>query len=229
MATTEQISDASEVTAPDLKMPEIEVQNVVSTFFLGVKNLDLKSICSQCKFLEFNPHKFAAATVRLKKPRTTALIFGSGNMVCTGAKTARASRLACRQCVNVLQRSGLHVGFSNFKVQNIVGSTGLDVPINLVKLHEEYGANCSYEPELFPGLIFRLKYPKIVYLLFRSGRLVVTGAKTERELKKFWKGFYDGVLVHYMDINSTLRCSSEYRYKNQKKDYSIKYFYDALQ
>ena len=128
----------------------------------------------------------------------------------------------------MLQRSGLHVGFSNFKVQNIVGSTGLDVPINLVKLHEEYGANCSYEPELFPGLIFRLRKPKIVFLLFRSGRLVVTGGRTEKQIHKYWDGFYELVLRRYLDKGNVLRCSSEYRYKNVKKDFGFNYFYDAL-
>ena len=137
---------------------------------------------------------FAAATLRLKNPRCTSLIFNSGNMVCTGGKSSSDSRFACRQCVNILQRSGLKVGFCNYKVQNIVGSTSLSKPIDLIQLQKDYGPYSSYEPELFPGLVFRLRKPKIVFLLFRSGRLVVTGAKTEEQIHKYWDGFYNVVL-----------------------------------
>ena len=150
-----------------LDAPCLCIQNVVSTFFLGCKDLNLKQIASRLKFLEFNPHKFAAATVRVTKPRTTALIFGSGNVVCTGAKTAADARLACRTVVNIFQKSGLRVGFSNFRIQNIVASTGLTVPIKLRELNHDYNAYTSYENSLFPGLVFRLRSPKIVFLLFR--------------------------------------------------------------
>tara|TARA_B110000008_G_scaffold279930_1_gene329713 strand:- start:3849 stop:4571 length:723 start_codon:yes stop_codon:yes gene_type:complete len=208
--------------------PVLTIQNVVSTFFLGRKKLNLKQICSRARYLEFNPHKFAAATVRLKRPRCTALIFGSGNMVCTGGKCESDSRFACRQCVNILQRSGLKVGFSNFKIQNIVGSTALSEPIDLIKLQKDFGPYVSYEPELFPGLIFRLRKPKIVFLLFRSGRLVVTGAKTEKQIHKYWNGFFEVVLKKYMDTENSLRCSSEYRINNNNKDYNTNFFYEAL-
>ncbi|OUV33154.1 MAG: hypothetical protein CBC48_07210 [bacterium TMED88] len=217
-----------EPTSVQSVRPTLTIQNVVSTFFLGRTKLNLKLICSRARYLEFNPHKFAAATVRLKSPRCTALIFGSGNMVCTGGKCESDSRFACRQCVNILQRSGLKVGFSNFKIQNIVGSTGLDKPIDLIQLQKDFGPYVSYEPELFPGLIFRLRKPKIVFLLFRSGRLVVTGAKTEEQIHRYWNGFYEVVLKKYMDEADDLRCSSEYRIRNNTKDYNTSFFYDAL-
>ena len=208
--------------------PNLTIQNVVSTFFLGRKKLNLKDICSRARYLEFNPHKFAAATLRLKYPRCTSLIFGSGNMVCTGGKSESDSRFACRQCVNILQRSGLKVGFCNYKVQNIVGSTSLSKPIDLIQLQQDFGPYTSYEPELFPGLVFRLRKPKIVFLLFRSGRLVVTGAKTEEQIHKYWDGFYHVVLKRYLDETDDLRCSSEYRIRNSNRDYNTTFFYDAL-
>lgn len=212
----------------DIMKPKLIIQNVVSTFFLGRKQLDLKKICSRAKYLEFNPHKFAASTLRLKYPRTTALVFGSGNIVCTGSKCAESSRYACRQAVNILQRSGIKCGFKNFKIQNIVGSCSLKDPINLLQMQKDYGPYVSYEPELFPGLIFRLRKPKIVYILFRSGRLVVTGGRSEAQINKYWDGFYELVLKKYLDKSNSLRCSSEYRYQNTDKKYSFQYFYDAL-
>lgn len=226
--TKEEIATDSVKKAPS-KKPKLNIQNVVSTFYLGRKQLDLKTICARAKYLEFNPHKFAAATIRLKYPKTTALLFGSGNIVCTGAKCEKDSRYACRQTVNILQRTGLKVGFKNFKIQNIVGSVALDDPIDLLQLQQDFGPYVSYEPELFPGLVFRLRKPRIVYLLFRSGRLVVTGGRSEEQIHKYWDGFYEAVLKKYLDHEDDLRCSSEYRYKNTDKKFSFKYFYDALQ
>ena len=221
-------ASVKESGAPNLEMPKLCIQNVVSTFYLGVKDLNLKRIASRLSFLEFNPHKFAAASIRLTSPRTTQLIFGSGNVVCTGSKDTRSSRLACRKCVNVFQKAGLRVGFSKYKIQNIVASTGIDFPIKLKELHHDYAAYSSYESSLFPGLVFRLRKPKIVFLLFRSGRLVVTGGKTEKQIRKYWKAFYTLVLVHYFDLEDSLRCSSEYRHRTDKQEYSMSYFYDAL-
>ena len=91
-------------------------------------------------------------------------------MVCTGGKSESDSRFACRQCVNILQRSGLKVGFCNYKVQNIVGSTSLTKPIDLIQLQKDFGPYV-YEPELFPGLVFRLRKPKMVFCYFAAGVL----------------------------------------------------------
>ncbi len=225
MATEERVE---EERPAGLGLPKLNIQNVVSTFYLGCKDLNLKQIASRLKFLEFNPHKFAAGTVRLTNPRTTALVFGSGNVVLTGGKTAADARLAGRMVVNIFQRSGLRVSFSNFRVQNIVASTGLDAPIKLRELHHDFAAYSSYENSLFPGLVFRLRSPKIVFLLFRSGRLVVTGAKNEAQIHRFWLAFFELVLVKYMDLEDSLRCSSEYRQRSERTDYSMSYFYDAL-
>ena len=140
--------DANTNVTSVTKKPRLQIQNVVSTFFLGRKKLNLKKICPLLKYLEYNPNKFAAASMRIAYPRCTALVFNSGNIVCTGSKDEKSSRLACRQCVNVLQRSGLRVGFTKFKIQNIVGSCALEHPIDLIQMKKDYGPYTSYEPEL---------------------------------------------------------------------------------
>ena len=88
-------------------IPPFHLQNVVSTFSLGVTGLDLKQIALKHNFLEFNPQTFAAGTLRLVHPRTTALAFASGNMVCTGGKTELASRLAARKYAMIFQKIGI--------------------------------------------------------------------------------------------------------------------------
>ena len=98
--------DLTQFKAVNEETPPFELQNVVATFNLGVDYLDLRSIALHKPFIEYNPQKFAAATIRIRNPRTTALAFASGNMVCTGAKTEIQSRLAGRKYVRILQKHG---------------------------------------------------------------------------------------------------------------------------
>ena len=97
--------------------PKFQIQNVVATFNLGVDKLDLRELSLQRPFVEYNPHKFAAATLRLRDPKTTALAFASGNLVCTGSKDEMTSRWASRRYVRLLQRHGVPVLFRRFKIQ----------------------------------------------------------------------------------------------------------------
>ena len=112
--------DALLVPTAKRPLPEFTLQNVVATFNLGVDHLDLRAIALNKPFVEYNPQKFAAASLRIRNPRTTALAFASGNMVCTGARTELESRFAGRKYVRILQKHGIPVSFRNFKIQNIV-------------------------------------------------------------------------------------------------------------
>jgi len=131
-----------------LKLPAFTLQNVVATFNLGVDSLDLRAIALAKPFVEYNPQKFAAASLRIRNPRTTALAFASGNMVCTGARTEIESRFAGRKYVRILQKHGLPVSFRNFKIQNIVASSEIPFPLKLVEISKNYGPYVSYEPDL---------------------------------------------------------------------------------
>ncbi|GMH18187.1 hypothetical protein Nepgr_020028 [Nepenthes gracilis] len=136
------------------------LQNIVSTVNLDCK-LDLKAIALQARNAEYNPKRFAAVIMRIREPKTTALIFASGKMVCTGAKSEHQSKLAARKYARIIQKLGFPAKFKDFKIQNIVGSCDVKFPIRLEGLAYSHGAFSSYEPELFPGLIYRMKQPKI--------------------------------------------------------------------
>lgn len=199
------------------KLPKFELQNVVATFNLGVDNLDLRAIALEKPFIEYNPQKFAAATIRIREPRTTALAFASGNMVCTGAKTEIQSRLAGRKYVRILQKHGIPVSFRNFKIQNIVASAEIPHTLKLLELSRAYGPYVSYEPDLFPGLVFRTTAPKLVFLLFRSGKIVITGAKCRDEIADTFKSLFFGIIVKYIDYDDTSSSSSDYRAKMRRE------------
>jgi len=165
------------------------LQNIVATVDLGVK-LDLKAIALGARNAEYNPKRFAAVIIRIRDPKTTALIFASGKMVVTGAKSEDSARVAARKFAKTIARLGFPQEFKDFKVQNIVGSCDVKFPIRLEGLSYTHQLFCSYEPELFPGLIFRMKQPKIVLLIFVSGKVVLTGAKTRDQIYEAFEKIY---------------------------------------
>uniref|UniRef100_A0A6M2DKR8 TATA-box-binding protein n=1 Tax=Xenopsylla cheopis TaxID=163159 RepID=A0A6M2DKR8_XENCH len=166
-----------------------QLQNIVSTVNLNCK-LDLKKIALHARNAEYNPKRFAAVIMRIREPRTTALIFSSGKMVCTGAKSEDDSRLAARKYARIIQKLGFSAKFMDFKIQNMVGSCDVKIPIRLEGLVLTHGSFSSYEPELFPGLIYRMVKPRIVLLIFVSGKVVLTGAKVRGEIMQAFDNIY---------------------------------------
>ncbi|KAG6845716.1 hypothetical protein H0H87_004982 [Tephrocybe sp. NHM501043] len=164
------------ITAVEGIVPTL--QNIVATVNLDCR-LDLKTIALHARNAEYNPKRFAAVIMRIRDPKTTALIFASGKMVVTGAKSEDDSRLASRKYARIVQKLGFVAKFSEFKIQNIVGSCDVKFPIRLEGLAYSHGQFSSYEPELFPGLIYRMIKPKVVLLIFVSGKIVLTGAKVK--------------------------------------------------
>lgn len=165
------------------------VQNIVATVNLLCR-LDLKTIALHARNAEYNPKRFAAVIMRIREPKTTALIFASGKMVVTGAKSEDDSKLASRKYARIIQKLGFNAKFTDFKIQNIVSSCDVKFPIRLEGLAFSHGIFSSYEPELFPGLIYRMVKPKIVLLIFVSGKIVLTGAKQREEIYQAFESIY---------------------------------------
>ena len=140
--------------------------------------------------LTSNLKRFAAVIMRIRDPKTTALIFASGKMVVTGAKSEDDSKLASRKYARIIQKLGFNAKFTDFKIQNIVGSCDIKFPIRLEGLAAKHHTFSSYEPELFPGLIYRMIKPKIVLLIFVSGKIVLTGAKVREEIYSAFDQIY---------------------------------------
>lgn len=175
------------ITAVEGIVPTL--QNIVATVNLDCR-LDLKTIALHARNAEYNPKRFAAVIMRIRDPKTTALIFASGKMVVTGAKSEDDSRLASRKYARIVQKLGFDAKFSEFKIQNIVGSCDVKFPIRLEGLAYSHGQFSSYEPELFPGLIYRMIKPKVVLLIFVSGKIVLTGAKVREEIYTAFNTIY---------------------------------------
>jgi transcription initiation factor TFIID TATA-box-binding protein len=159
------------------------IQNVVASVTLE-QNIDLGSIVRVFPGVEYRPESFPGLVFRLRKPKTATLIFRSGKMVCTGAKSERQSRKAVMKVVDELKRNGIVIaGNPEIRIQNIVASVVLGGFIDLEKTIYSL-ERTMYEPEQFPGLIYRMNDPKVVILIFSSGNLVCTGAKKEEEVHR---------------------------------------------
>lgn len=156
----------------------VRVTNIVCTCNFNT-SIYLPKFIVEYPFCEWNRKKFAAATIRFSDPKSTCLLFGSGRIVCTGARTLNAARVTILQACHLVRCAGYSPKVSDFKVQNIASSFEFSSSINLDQLFNKYPEETNYEPELFPALIFR---PSIqnngVYLIFESGRVVITGCKS---------------------------------------------------
>jgi len=178
----------------------IRIQNIASTANFGVR-LDLKKIALKCRNTEFNPRRFSAVIMRLREPRATALMFASGKICVTGVKSTHNATLAMKKFHYIIERIGFQPKeYMDYKIQNIVGTADCGFPIRLEGLVYAHSAFASYEPELFPGLIYRLVSPRVVFLIFVSGKVVITGAKKESDLANALTKLYP-VLVEFKKVH----------------------------
>jgi transcription initiation factor TFIID TATA-box-binding protein len=160
---------------------EVQIQNVVAVASHDQK-FDLLSIMKVFRNVEYRPKRFPGLVFRLKRPKTATLIFTSGKMVCTGAKSEKMAHRAIEKVVRELKKEGIIIlGKPRIKVENMVASADIHGKVDL-EAAAEFLDNIMYEPEQFPGAVYRMKEPKVVILIFSSGRLVITGAKREEQV-----------------------------------------------
>jgi len=160
-------------------MVKIRIENVVASTSLG-RELDLQAILLVLEGAEYDPERFPGLIYRLKEPKTASLLFRSGKVVCTGGKSLADVKTAISKIVQQLAAGGVHIKIEpKIEVQNIVATSDLKTEINLNAVAISLGLEkVEYEPEQFPGLVYRVDSPKVVILLFGSGKLVCTGART---------------------------------------------------
>ncbi len=161
--------------------PIISIENVVASATIN-QRVDLNQITRDFPDVEYHPDQFPGLVFRLKSPKTATLIFSSGKMVCTGAKSEGQAKKAVNLVVQKLRKGGVDIyNEPIIEIQNIVASASLGGKVHLEEAARQL-MKSMYEPEQFPGLIHRMSDPKTVILLFASGKLVCTGAKKEVEV-----------------------------------------------
>jgi len=164
-------------------MADMRVVNQVVTTDLK-QRLNLEDIATKLMNIEYNPDQFPGLVIRIRDPRSSALLFSSGRVVCTGTKHLEDAKKAVQHIAEYLNKIGIKVNKNPvLSVQNIVGSGGLGFKLNLNKLAITL-RNTEYEPQQFPGLVYKIKLPfKASFLLFSNGKLVCTGTKSQAEME----------------------------------------------
>jgi len=156
---------------------DYKIENVVGTVVVEItEKIDLNQIARKLPDVEYNPERFPGLVMRIEKPRATILIFSTGKMVVTGLRKASESDKVVQKVIKNIKKAGIDVKNPVITIQNIVASGDLhtNIDLNMAAIVMEYA---MYEPEVFPGLIYRMQDPKTVFLIFSTGRIVCTGAK----------------------------------------------------
>ncbi len=167
-------------TMPQTK-PIVSIENVVASATIN-QDLDLDDVQKKFPKVEYNPEQFPGAVFRLTNPKTATLLFRTGKMVCTGSKSADMAKKAVKTVVENLREKKIKIdNDATVTIQNIVASINLGGKIHLEKAARTVPRS-MYEPEQFPGLIHRILDPKVVILIFASGKLVCTGGKTAEDV-----------------------------------------------
>ncbi len=161
--------------------PIVSIENVVASASVDQK-IDLIEVTEKFPDTEYHPEQFPGLVFRLKTPKTATLIFRTGKMVCTGAKSEEMAIKAVRTVVQKLRKGGIKIKKDAvIVVQNIVAAINLGGKIHLEQAARTLPRS-MYEPEQFPGVIHRMIDPKTVILLFASGKLVCAGCKTAKDV-----------------------------------------------
>ena len=155
---------------------QVKVENVVSFVPLG-KKIPLNKLMASMENAEYKPKQFPGLVYRTVDPKAAALIFSSGKIVCTGAKSIELSKQAVAKVVSKIRKAGIPMPRKyKIKVENIVASSRILARLNLEEITFSL-ENAEYEPEQFPGLVYRITDPRVAFLLFSSGKIICTGAQ----------------------------------------------------
>lgn len=161
----------------------LKIQNIVATASLK-KDISLTKLVKTIPNTEYNPEQFPGLVLRIKEPKSAVLVFSSGNLVCTGTKSIIQVKKVIDQVIKTLRKINVKITEKpKITVQNIVasGTTNMKLNLNFLALELE---NTEYEPEQFPGLVYKLIEPNATFLLFSNGKLVCTGTKNNKQLKE---------------------------------------------
>ena len=196
--------ESTKLGTNDINIPQPKIVNIVSMVHLGTK-LNLRHIALQCSNSEYKPRRINAVIMRIKKPKSAALIFNTGVIICLGAKNEEDSRKSAKIFAHNIKNLGYeNVKFKKFQLINIVATCDLKFPIKLTKLslklsvmpkkiqseNNDDKKSCFYTPETFPGLIYHMRAPEITLLIFKSGKVNFVGAKNNEDIFKALKKIY---------------------------------------
>ncbi|MCD6226833.1 MAG: TATA-box-binding protein [Candidatus Aenigmarchaeota archaeon] len=161
---------------------DIKIENIVASATLNSR-VDLDKVVEHLEGTEYEPEQFPGIVYRFKDPKAATLIFSSGKIVCTGTRNIEDVNKVIKKLIRLLRETETaNPKNPKIQIENIVASAQLKMDLNLDKIAFEL-ENSEYEPEQFPGLVYRISEPKVAFLLFSSGKIVCTGARSIKEIE----------------------------------------------
>ncbi|KAL1124263.1 hypothetical protein AAG570_002033 [Ranatra chinensis] len=172
--------------------PEVDIviNNVVCSFNVRC-HLNLRQIALHGCNVEYRREN-GMVTMKLRRPYTTASIWSSGKITCTGATTVEQSKIAARRYARSLQKLGFKTRFTNFRIVNVLGTCSMPFSIKITPFSERY-REAEYEPELHPGVTYKMKKPKATLKIFATGSITVT-APSVTEVQEAIEAIYPRVV-----------------------------------
>ena len=176
--------------------PTPVVHNVVATIQIKCAPINIERLASLLPFSSYDKSKFAAITIRLFNPTCTCLLFVSGKLVVTGASNWDEALLTAYCIKDILEEYHYGEQFTivEYQVQNVVAHVELDMKpgqtLDLPSIYQDHCNISTYQPNMFPGLIFRPKPSPVVLLCFKSGKFVITGGKCVEDIFTGWAALW---------------------------------------
>jgi transcription initiation factor TFIID TATA-box-binding protein len=159
---------------------KVEIVNVVATATIG-ESVRLDEL-ADLPFITYNPSRYFCAYFKDESMEAKVSIFTSGKMIAVGAKNEQSAKRDLQHVIQVLSKLGIvKRSKPRVTVRNIVVTVELDTPVHLEEL-QDLIPGLVYEPEQFPGAIFRPVNSDATVLIFGSGKLVVAGIKSEASI-----------------------------------------------
>lgn len=188
--TIPQTSVSNPPRSPPLPIDGPRLINIVCGVNLNCL-IDLKTVALHARNSYYNPKRFQAVTLRQRDPRATALVFASGKMQVLGCRSISDAHLSARKFARMVQKLGFDgVKLSNFNIQNLVAHADAKCKVRLEGIHLKHRAFARFEPEIFPGLCYKMVRPSVTVLIFANGKMVLLGAKKEEDIHLALKLLY---------------------------------------
>lgn len=199
IANSKGFSEGSEIDIDSRCPHKPRVVNIVVCVDYSTE-INLYKLGAEVKNCEYNPNTFSAATFRMAEPRCSALIFSNGKVNIVGCCDKKEAKIAVKKLARLFSQLGIEYSINNFRVVNVVATADLKFPIRLENIaeHKEHSRFIQYNPEIFSGLVYHLAKPKCTILLFVSGKLIITGAKSERQVVESLEFIYP-ILLSFRD------------------------------
>jgi transcription initiation factor TFIID TATA-box-binding protein len=175
-----------------------QVVNIVASGLVA-DSFDLVSLSKTIEDCKFDSNRFPGAVLRIQDPKFVTLIFSSGKVILTGFKNLNNVTIGLHKFLDIINEVGLsHIDDPQVKITNIVCSYYIGYPCNLNKIMMAFNCeNVEYEPEQFPALVYRIPDPKLVFLIFATGNIILAGGKNFEDVKR-------GLTVIKEKINSIM-------------------------